>query len=371
MLLKDQGSFSVAYYYFKKKIEASLKDFENVNGLNDIICQIIKLKELRFHGRLIKMLKINKDDLFVKSLKLGTSLTKDEIRKVKLIKFASENLNDPFFYPIFNKDLINFPDFYFLYKFMEAVYFLDRGQFLEKEDITNLYLSGLDENIIFKLDNFEKISENPKITKEFFFNLKQLKWKTKKSKQFFKQLNLARINTIYDFTEFSDLNYSGSMSPSGFGMYNPTVQLSTFAPLHKRAYALFGVPINRGVINFGIFFRVLPYGHPFFNFPATENAFLLFLAGCSAINSNHNKIDENDVIKAYKTYYKLLTTDISKVVDELYEEKYQDDNGYLICEKCKRYYQLKTGESPEDFTDECECGGKLQYSETLDEIARQ
>jgi hypothetical protein len=37
------------------------------------------------------------------------------------------------------------------------------------------------------------------------------------------------------------------------------------------------------------------------------------------------------------------------------------DKGYLVCEKCNEYYQLQPGESAEDFTDECECGGKLKY----------
>lgn len=40
--------------------------------------------------------------------------------------------------------------------------------------------------------------------------------------------------------------------------------------------------------------------------------------------------------------------------------------GYLICGKCKSYYQLQTGESPKDFVNECDCGGKLRYVENLD-----
>ncbi|MCE5214584.1 MAG: hypothetical protein LLF83_07695 [Methanobacterium sp.] len=35
--------------------------------------------------------------------------------------------------------------------------------------------------------------------------------------------------------------------------------------------------------------------------------------------------------------------------------------GYLICEKCKGYYELQEGESPADF-ESCQCGGKLTYS---------
>lgn len=40
--------------------------------------------------------------------------------------------------------------------------------------------------------------------------------------------------------------------------------------------------------------------------------------------------------------------------------------GYLICEKCRGYYELQEGESPEEF-DKCLCGGKLRYVENLNE----
>ena len=40
--------------------------------------------------------------------------------------------------------------------------------------------------------------------------------------------------------------------------------------------------------------------------------------------------------------------------------------GYLICDKCGGYYELQPGEKPEDFSNECECGGELIYSDTFD-----
>ena len=39
--------------------------------------------------------------------------------------------------------------------------------------------------------------------------------------------------------------------------------------------------------------------------------------------------------------------------------------GYLVCQKCGGYYQLQPGESPEDFTDECDCGGHFECRTTL------
>lgn len=40
--------------------------------------------------------------------------------------------------------------------------------------------------------------------------------------------------------------------------------------------------------------------------------------------------------------------------------------GYLVCDECGGYYELQEGEKPDDFSDECECGGKLHYTETLE-----
>lgn len=38
-------------------------------------------------------------------------------------------------------------------------------------------------------------------------------------------------------------------------------------------------------------------------------------------------------------------------------------NGSLVCKKCGGYYELQYGESPDDFTGKCECGGTLKYLE--------
>lgn len=41
------------------------------------------------------------------------------------------------------------------------------------------------------------------------------------------------------------------------------------------------------------------------------------------------------------------------------------NSGYLICDNCGGYYELEPGEAPDDFSDECECGGKLEYTKTV------
>jgi hypothetical protein len=37
---------------------------------------------------------------------------------------------------------------------------------------------------------------------------------------------------------------------------------------------------------------------------------------------------------------------------------------YLVCNTCRGYYQLQKGEEPEDFSDECECGGHLECKDS-------
>lgn len=39
-------------------------------------------------------------------------------------------------------------------------------------------------------------------------------------------------------------------------------------------------------------------------------------------------------------------------------------NGYLVCNNCEGYYELQPGESANDFSADCECGGTLINSPT-------
>ena len=38
--------------------------------------------------------------------------------------------------------------------------------------------------------------------------------------------------------------------------------------------------------------------------------------------------------------------------------------GFLVCDNCGGYYELKSGESPDDFNLGCDCGGNLLTSPT-------
>ena len=91
----------------------------------------------------------------------------------------------------------------------------------------------------------------------------------------------------------------------------------------------------------------------------------LFLIGCSAIKNDRSIIIPEDILTAYKTLFKIIKTDISKLINGT--PKQEISHGYLYCQECDGYYQLQPNESPDDFTDKCECGGHLEYKENLED----
>jgi hypothetical protein len=36
--------------------------------------------------------------------------------------------------------------------------------------------------------------------------------------------------------------------------------------------------------------------------------------------------------------------------------------GYMVCDVCKKYYNLQPGELPVDFTNKCNCGGNYKFT---------
>ena len=58
------------------------------------------------------------------------------------------------------------------------------------------------------------------------------------------------------------------------------------------------------------------------------------------------------------------STELNRCVTEIKLLKYYE--GCLVCERCGYSYKLQPYESPGDFVDECECGGKLEYHYSID-----
>lgn len=187
------------------------------------------------------------------------------------------------------------------YKFFEYFYFINTENPLSLEDMGNIYYGGLGERVMLLLDKFDEPEIAPSIDDKFFKVLIEVKWQ-RKSKKLFNKL-------IVIFGELA----------------NNIDTLSLFR--------------------------------------SANNLFINLLCFCSAASDNRTLVSEEDVVRAFKTYIKLMKTDVTqyKAKTELIEP-----NGYRVCNKCGSYYELLPGESPDDFTDTCECGGKLEYYENAD-----
>lgn len=110
------------------------------------------------------------------------------------------------------------------------------------------------ERIMSQLDDFDKLEDYQSPDEEFYQKQKNIKWK-KEGK-------------------------------------------SLFEEIHK---------IRRDI-------KVVRWGTKSTTFSNGENYYLIFLTACSAVKHQRNEIVAEDVVVAYKTYLKLLNTDISKLV---------------------------------------------------------
>jgi hypothetical protein len=267
-----------------------------IKNKDEVIKELLNLKNENHYKKLHDAYKIG-NNIYAPNVQLNS----DEMLDIRLLRVSFENSSHPIIYLPPLTDLIDPKMPAVMYNFLECIYYTRVERSLERADIEQIYFSCLDERIVFALDKFDEASEVPEPTAEYFQKIKKLKWKNKKSKKIFKRLENVK----------TDIGNS-----------------------------IFGIrPIN---------------------FPTTEYAFLLFLAGCSAVNDDRREIIEIDVVKAYKTYFKLIKSDLTKykAKEELLNWKAQ--SGHLICEKCGGYYRLKAGESPDDF-ECCQCGGELKY----------
>ncbi|MDP3622846.1 MAG: hypothetical protein Q8R66_02830 [Methanobacteriaceae archaeon] len=275
-----------------------LKSFDD-EDVYTIINEICEIKNSGLYNELIKAStkdKFNDDKGF-----LG------DLPKHRIEILAYDNLKmGGLLTTIFTKSIITVKDTFTLYSLIESVYFMHKNP-LEKEDMLNIYFSGLDERIILALDNFDLVSfdELPEITSNYFKALDKVKWEDK---------------TL--FSKISELMFS----------IQDLVCENTGYTVWESTYA------------------------------AMEDLFVQFLAACSAVNDGRLEIGIEDTIVAYKTFLKLIKTDVTmyKAIPERISDLDNHSN-YLVCKSCGSYYQIPEGESMDYYSDICECGGKLKH----------
>lgn len=148
------------------------------------------------------------------------------------------------------------------YNFLSGIYVSCIGRQLDQEELGNI-LDNLDVFIMNNLDKFEQTREKSVITDEYFKKLRKIKW-GKKSRELWLDINGLR----------------------GFA----------------------GFPPEKTPLRFLIEHDLLTQ----------------FLAACSAVNNDRDKIEQEDIVIAYKTYFKLLKADIPALVEKL--EKFNEQN---------------------------------------------
>lgn len=288
-----------------KKSEQNMEDLFkyllglNIVGLEGVLLEIRDIMESGFYEKLIaasNQEKFNNDIDFLGDLPKHRIeiLAYDNLKKGGLIT------------TIFTKSIITVQDTLTLYSFIESVYYMHKSP-LEKEDMMNIYFSGLDERIIFALDDFDsvKLEDSPEPTPEYIKSLGKTYWE---EKELYKKLNELMFEVMDFILDYPDIKDWSS------------------------------------------------------KYRSTEDLFVQFLAACSAVNDGRLGIGIEDTVKAYTTFLKLIKTDVTvyKAIPERISDLDNHSN-YLVCKSCGNYYQIPEGESKDDYSDICECGGKLKY----------
>lgn len=234
----------------EKLAEKLKKEFKGVNDLEEIVDDLMEISNSELYWKYFQAFQMEG-----KINAPGWELTEEEKKNILLINMAYENLSKPTIRIPSFVDLIDFLAFYVMYRIFEDIYYIYKGSKKNHTDSVKILYGKLDERVIFGMDQFDTIQELPEPTPEYFQQLKKVDWKDKKTKKFYKGLN-----------EIMSDNF-----------------------IEKRRT-------------------------PQAKFAATEETFILFLSACNAVNNNRIKIEQTDIITAYKTYFKLLKTDITKLM---------------------------------------------------------
>lgn len=175
---------------------------------------------------------------------------------------------------------IYYRNFGSLYSLLEQLYFAAVDQELGCQDLLNIYYGGLDERLVFFLDEFDKVEDDeiPVPTKEYFKSLRRVKCKNSVLRQLIYNLEfLIRVSLNNNFQE-CDI------------------------------------------------------------YTEDEPSLIKGLIYSSAVANERNIIMEEDIITAYNTYFKLLKTDVTQY--PLRDDVFSSTNHNSIKSKYV-YYRIK------------------------------
>jgi len=165
-----------------KKLFNYLENYE-VEGVEEILSEIKDLSKSGLYNKLIKATdtkdKFELDADYLEKL--------EKLLRRRMLKIAFDNLRmGGFLTFIFTDSVITFKDILTLYTFIESVYYMNLDRPANWDDTLNVNFSGLDERLIFALDDFDTVNfdDLPKPTPEFFQELRKVRWNKKSQKNY-------------------------------------------------------------------------------------------------------------------------------------------------------------------------------------------
>ena len=238
-----------------------LKEFSDFEGLEDLMKSILDLRDSEIYEKtLLSYNKVEPYDSEVDMAKMVKKLVKENY----FFKLANDNLSHfPLSLPPLT-NLIDFAIFSTVHMFLEFLYYRETERLLNNNDLAKIDSGMLDARVLFALDGFDTASNVLEPKPEFFKKLKKMKWTDKRTQKLFKKLTNIKNQILYEKWDNND-----EISKSEFR----ETQLAVF-----------------------------------------EGMILLTLAGSSAAVNGRTKIVWNDIKTAYKTYFKLLNSDVTKLV---------------------------------------------------------
>ncbi|MBI5679835.1 MAG: hypothetical protein HZC47_02935 [Methanobacterium sp.] len=245
------------FKYINKHYNSLIDEFGDVDGVRELADEIKGLYDSELYEKFFNVFVFHDKHNDLKEIKF----TEEDSKKVVMAQLAYGNMGHPIVYSPPLTDLLIFYDFYRVYTFFADIYEINTGKKVDYNEMRKIHLCKLDEHLIFALDKFDEVTETPEPTAEYFQKLGKVKWKDKKTKK----------------------------------LLGKTIRL--YGSIHTEKW---------GIREGG-------------NLTVSEEKFLLLLAGCSAVNNNRDKINMEDIIIAYRTYFKLLKTDLPVLVDNLWE----------------------------------------------------
>lgn len=179
---------------FHRAIEYNLKktldelSHKDIKGLKLILHKIIGLKESLIYERMYEGSVLGKK-IFSSDARL---VENEENQSNHLIALGLKNLGkSPFYLQPFSS-LISFANLNSLYSLLILVYYAHTGRELGYEDLRNVFRSGLDHKIIKSLDKFDETPNVPNTDEKFLIALKNLRWENSNAKNLFKKLNYVK-----------------------------------------------------------------------------------------------------------------------------------------------------------------------------------